>query len=99
MVGKPWERLDRVGLREVASESTEYSGGKLKKEKLRELREMFEERRLDELQWVLDDDILIKEEWLDGENRVWDPSKRQRNEAEVIRFLVERFVFQSLCLV
>ncbi|KAK7849273.1 pentatricopeptide repeat-containing protein, partial [Quercus suber] len=98
MVGKPWERLERVGLREVASESTEYSGGKLKKEKLRELREMFEERRLDELQWVLDDDILIKEEWLDGENRVWDPAKRQRNEAEVIRFLVERLSAREITM-
>ncbi|KAM4128225.1 hypothetical protein ACJW30_02G150500 [Castanea mollissima] len=98
MVGKPWERLERVGLREVSSESTEYSGGKLKKEKLRELREMFEERKLVELQWVLDDDILIKEEWLDGENRMWNPANRRRNEAEVIRFLVERLSAREITM-
>ncbi len=95
-MGKPWERLERVGLREIASESNEYSGGKLKKEKLRELREMFEERKREELQWVLEDDMVIKQEWLDSEKSVWNPTKRQRSEAEVIQFLVERFVFESI---
>jgi hypothetical protein len=95
MVGKPWERLERAGLREIASESREYSGEKLKREKLRELREMFEERKLEDLQWVLDDDVLVKEEWLDGEKGNWEPAKRRRSEAEVVRFLVDRFVFES----
>ena len=98
MVGKPWERLERAGLREIASESREYSGEKLKREKLRELGEMFEERKREALLWVLDDDVLVKEEWLDGEKTNWDPSKRRRSEAEVVRFLVDRFVFESLFL-
>lgn len=93
MVGMPWERLERVGFRELASASAEYKGENLKKEELRELKEMFESRKRQELQWVLDDDIEIKEEWLDGEQRVWDPLKRRRSEVEAIRFLVDRFVW------
>lgn len=92
MVGMPWKRLERVGFRELASASTEYSGEKLKREELRELKEMFESRKRQELQWVLDDDVEIKEDWLDSEKRVWNPMKRRRGEDEVIRFLVDRFV-------
>lgn len=95
MVGMPWERLERVGCREMASTSTEYSGEKLKREELRELKEMFESRKRQDLQWVLDDDVEIKEEWLDDEKRVWNPIKRRRRgEGEVIRFLVDRFVLE-----
>ncbi|PRQ48211.1 hypothetical protein RchiOBHm_Chr2g0108171 [Rosa chinensis] len=75
-VGMPWERVERIGFRELASSSGEYGGEKLKKEELNALREMFE--------------MEIKEEWFDGENRVSDPTKRRRGEGEVIQFLVER---------
>jgi hypothetical protein len=95
MVGKPWERLETAGLGEIASESRECCGEKLKREKLRELREMFEERKSVDLLWVfLDDDVLVKEEWLDGEKGNWDPAKRRPSEAEVFRFLVDRFEFE-----
>lgn len=90
MVGRPWERLDSV---EIATLSAEYGGEKLKREELRELGQMFESRRREELRWVLDDDVELREEWLESEKRPWDPSKRRRSEAEVIRFLVDRFVF------
>ncbi len=94
MVGKPWERLETAGLGEIASESRECSGEKLKREKLRELREMFEGKRVDLLWVFLDDDVLVKEECLDGEKGNWDPAKRRRSEAEVVRFLVDRFEFE-----
>jgi hypothetical protein len=68
------------------------SGEKLKKEKLRE---MFEERKCEDLLWVLeDDDVLVKEECLDGEKGNWDPAKRRRSEAEVVRFLVDRLEYE-----
>lgn len=91
MVGRPWEGIERIGFRELASTSAEYGGEKLKKEELKALREMFEARKLEDLKWVLDDDIELTEDWLDGENRVWDPAKRRRRgEGEVIQFLVDR---------
>jgi len=93
MVGRPWEGIERIGFRELASTSAEYRGEKLKREELNALREMFEARKLEELKWVLDDDIEMKEEWFNGEDRVWDPSKRRRRgEGEVIHFLVDRYV-------
>ncbi|KAH7511218.1 hypothetical protein FEM48_ZijujUnG0037000 [Ziziphus jujuba var. spinosa] len=90
MVGMPWQKLERVGFRELASASNEYKGEKLKREELRDLKEMFESRKREELQLVLDDDIEIKEEWFDGEQRAWDPLKRRRSEVETIRFLLDR---------
>ncbi|KAJ7952750.1 Pentatricopeptide repeat [Quillaja saponaria] len=92
MVGRPWEGLQRVELLEIASANKEYEGEKLKRESLNELKEMFEARKREELQWVLDDDIEIKEGWFNGESGSWDPEKRRqsRSEAEVIRFLVDR---------
>lgn len=99
MVGRPWEGIERIGFRELASTSAEYGGEKLKKEELNALREMFEARKLEELKWVLDDDIEMKEEWFNGEDRVWDPSKRRRRgEGEVIQFLVDRYVLGVLVL-
>lgn len=88
----PWESVEKIGFRELASTSVEYGGEKLKKEELKALREMFEARKREELKWVLDDDIELKDEWFGDENRVWDPSKRRRGEGEVIQFLVDRFV-------
>lgn len=96
MVGRPWESLESV---EVAKLSAEYGGEKLKREELLELGRMFESRKRDELRWALDDDVEVKEEWLDGEKTRWDPSKRRRSEVEVIRFLVDRFVLQNFLLV
>ncbi|XP_024025463.1 pentatricopeptide repeat-containing protein At5g67570, chloroplastic [Morus notabilis] len=87
MVGRPWESLESV---EVAKLSAEYSGEKLKREEFLELGQMFESRKRDELRWALDDDVEVKEEWLDGEKTRWDPSNRRRSEVEVIRFLVDR---------
>ncbi|KAL5556786.1 hypothetical protein UlMin_039022 [Ulmus minor] len=90
MVGKPWERVESVCFRELASSSGEYGGDKLRREELGELRRMFEARKREELQWVLDDDVEVQEEWLESGKRSWEPSKRRRSEVEVIRFLVDR---------
>ncbi|PON66774.1 Tetratricopeptide-like helical domain containing protein [Parasponia andersonii] len=98
MVGKPWERLDSLRLRELAGASIEYHGEKLRREDLRELSQFFEARRREELQWVLDDDLEVSEELLVGEKRVWDPSKRRRGEVEVIRFLVDRLSSTKLAI-
>lgn len=89
-VGRPWESVEKIGFRELASTSVEYGGEKLKKEELKALREMFEARKREELKWVLDDDIELKDEWFGDENRVWDPAERRRGEGEVIQFLVDR---------
>lgn len=92
MVGRPWERLERVNLKELTGFRTGYNRDNLKKESLRELRKLFEARKLEELQWALDDDVELKEEWLESENGHCDAVKRRRGDAEVIRFLVDRFV-------
>lgn len=93
MVGRPWEGIRKVEFLELARVNKEDGGDRLSKEGLKELREMFEARRRDELQWVFDDDIEMNEDWLNGENdsRV-GRKRRKRSEAEVIRFLVERLV-------
>lgn len=96
MVGKPWERVDRIGLREIASGSKEYGGQKLKTEHLRELGELFDKRRRDELRWILDDDMEVEEGWLDKERPRWEPVKRLRSEADAIRFLIDRYVIPLL---
>ncbi|KAG5241031.1 pentatricopeptide repeat-containing protein [Salix suchowensis] len=88
LVGKPWERIERVKLKEIGSGSREFNGGKLKRENLRELKEIFEGN----LKWVLDDDIDVEDsDWLrSGGEEKWDPAKRWRGEGEAIRFLVDR---------
>ncbi|KAA8522591.1 hypothetical protein F0562_013048 [Nyssa sinensis] len=91
MIGKPWERLEAVGLRELASSSKEYGGDKLKPEHLRELSEILEKER-DQFRWLLDDDIELEEGWLEKKGQDWTPPKRQGGEAEAIRFLVDKFV-------
>ncbi|XP_038881786.1 pentatricopeptide repeat-containing protein At5g67570, chloroplastic isoform X2 [Benincasa hispida] len=90
MVGRPWERLERVNLKELTGFRTGYNRDNLKKESLRELRKLFEARKLEELQWVLDDDVELKEEWLESENDHRDAMERRRGDGEVIRFLVDR---------
>ncbi|XP_050205412.1 pentatricopeptide repeat-containing protein At5g67570, chloroplastic [Mercurialis annua] len=92
LVGMPWERIERVKLREIASGSNEFDGGnKLRVETLRELKEVFE----DGLKWVLDNDIEFEGgddgQFLSSENQSqYDPTKRSRNDKEEIRFLVSR---------
>ncbi|KAI6695105.1 hypothetical protein NL676_022815 [Syzygium grande] len=91
MVGVPWEGMERLRLREIAGGSEGSGGSKLKRESLRELGEMFEERRREELQWVLDDDIELEGIVLESEGSTWDPVKRKtRTEDEAIAFLVKR---------
>lgn len=91
MVGVPWERIERVRLREIAGGSEGSGGNKLKKESLRELGEMFEERSREELRWVLDDDMELEGIGLESERSRWDPMKRRtRTEDETIAFLVKR---------
>ncbi|XP_022843783.1 pentatricopeptide repeat-containing protein At5g67570, chloroplastic [Olea europaea var. sylvestris] len=87
MVGRPWESLERLQLRELASENTEYSGEKLRPEHLRELSDIIEEDR-DKFSWLLDNDIEFAEERFENEQK-WVPPKR-RGEAETIKFLVDR---------
>ncbi|GMJ03848.1 embryo defective 1408, DELAYED GREENING 1, EMBRYO DEFECTIVE 246, thermo sensitive leaf color 1 [Hibiscus trionum] len=88
LVGKPWERIEGAKLQDLVSE--EFNGVSLKRENLKELREMFEE----DLRWVLDDDVEVEDDgWLlptDKQEQDLDPSKRWRNEKEAIRFLVDR---------
>ncbi|KAK0575081.1 hypothetical protein LWI29_033735 [Acer saccharum] len=81
--GKPWERIERLKFRELASGSKEFVGHNLKKENLRELKQMFEE----DLNWVLDNDIQLDDDYgsLGGENWEFDPAKRWRSEADAIR--------------
>lgn len=106
MVGLPWEGIDRVRIREAlgglgGEEGSGVLGMVGRKEGLRELGEMFEDRRREELRWLLDDDDLEsseerKEGWgsvdeygldcSDGVTR----SKRIRTEDESIKYLVAR---------
>lgn len=97
VVGKPWEGIQRVEFLERTRGNGEYGGEKLKRESLNELKEMFQARKMDELKWVFDDDIEINEHWYNESYGV--PKRTQkRSEVEVIRFLVERFVFSfHLC--
>ncbi|GAV83520.1 PPR domain-containing protein/PPR_3 domain-containing protein [Cephalotus follicularis] len=87
MVGKPWERIERVELRQLATESKEFVGDKLKRENLKELKEMLE----GDLRWVFDDDIEVEDHnLLDSGTRKSEPAKPQRSDADRIRFLVDR---------
>lgn len=89
MVGRPWERLERLKLRELASENTEYSGEKLKTEHLRDLSDNMESER-QKFQWLLDDDIEIEEGWLENRTKTWTPHKRCQSEGEAISIFLER---------
>lgn len=106
MVGLPWEGIERVRMRETLGCGGGEEGfgvlGKVgKREGLRELGEMFEERRREELRWLLDDDDLELDgeekeglsssekdglDWSDGMRK----SKRIRTEDESIKFLAAR---------
>ncbi|XP_028772775.1 pentatricopeptide repeat-containing protein At5g67570, chloroplastic [Neltuma alba] len=99
MVGRPWDALKKVEFLQLAR-TKEYGGEKLRKESLKELKEMFEARKLDELRWALDDDIEVNEDWLSGENENQAAGRktRKRSEAEVIRFLVNRLSAKEITI-
>ncbi|PIA44162.1 hypothetical protein AQUCO_01700047v1 [Aquilegia coerulea] len=97
MVGKPWERLERIGLRELASGSKEYGGEKLKGEALVELSEILAERNRDDKHWLLDEDI---EEgyWMETNDGRKISKKREIGDAEAIQFLVKRLSAMDLTM-
>ncbi|WCJ37795.1 Pentatricopeptide repeat-containing protein At5g67570 chloroplastic [Euphorbia peplus] len=88
LVGRPWEMIEKVQLKEIASATNEFNGDKLKVEKLGELKDIFE----DGLKWVLDNDIETQDgDRLWSENqRQWDPATRRLSDKQAIRFLVDR---------
>ncbi|XP_011099383.1 pentatricopeptide repeat-containing protein At5g67570, chloroplastic isoform X1 [Sesamum indicum] len=87
LVGRPWERLERLRLRELSSENMEYDGERLNPEHLRELSDIIECER-DKFAWLLDNDIELEEGWFENDGRRWAPPKR--SETEAIRFLIDR---------
>ncbi|KAK7346893.1 hypothetical protein VNO80_21417 [Phaseolus coccineus] len=89
VAGKPWEELGTVEFLEKARAIKEYRGGKLRRESLTELKEMFEERKMDELKWVFDADLEIDEVWF-NEGPETRGDTRKRSEGAVIKFLVDR---------
>ncbi|KAK9135270.1 hypothetical protein Syun_014600 [Stephania yunnanensis] len=91
MVGKPWEGLGRVQLRELSTNGTEYLGEtKLKGEHLVELSEILLERNRDGHRWLLDDDIE-EGEWMENRGqKQFTPRKRGVGDGSAIRFIVRR---------
>ncbi|KAL0350488.1 UNVERIFIED_CONTAM: Pentatricopeptide repeat-containing protein, chloroplastic [Sesamum radiatum] len=87
LVGRPWERLERLRLRELSSDNMEYDGERLNPEHLRELSDIIECER-DKFSWLLDNDIELEEGWFENDGRRWAPPKR--SETEAIRFLIDR---------
>ncbi|KAL0677329.1 hypothetical protein Bca4012_005310 [Brassica carinata] len=92
IVGNPWEGIERVRLKELVGSvrREEVSGGKLRKENLKELKKILEQ----DLRWVLEDDVDDVEEYdsaaRDDDVGGFDPAKRWRNEGEAVRVLVDR---------
>lgn len=93
-MGVPWDGIQKIQFLEAVRWDKEFGGGKLGKESLMELKEMFEARKMDDLKWVLDDDVEVNEDWVNGENESQPIKTRKRGEAEVIRFLVDRLVLK-----
>ncbi|PIN13844.1 hypothetical protein CDL12_13539 [Handroanthus impetiginosus] len=87
LVGKPWERLERLQLRELASENMVYDGEKLNQEHLRELSDVIESDR-DKFSWLLDNDVEVEEGWFQNDGRSWTAPKR--SETEAIKILINR---------
>ncbi|CAN7024214.1 hypothetical protein IGI04_024133 [Brassica rapa subsp. trilocularis] len=87
IVGNPWEGIERVRLKELVGSvrREEVSGGKLRKENLKELKKILEQ----DLRWVLEDDVDDVEDRNDDVGG-FDPAKRWRNEGEAVRVLVDR---------
>ncbi|CAN1132943.1 Pentatricopeptide repeat-containing protein At5g67570, chloroplastic [Linum perenne] len=96
LVGRPWESMDRVRLKEVASGSKEFDGGKLKRENLMELKETFQGN----LTWLLNDDVDFEDDETERSVKEsnWEPSIRKRSEGEAIRFLVHKLCCKEVTL-
>ncbi|CAL0312884.1 unnamed protein product [Lupinus luteus] len=92
MKGKHWEGLRKIEFLERVRVKEECGEEKVKRESLKELKEMFGGRKMDELKWVFDDDIEVGEGWFNGESEMLggEKKRRKRSESEVIRFLVDR---------
>ncbi|KAG8384268.1 hypothetical protein BUALT_Bualt04G0100700 [Buddleja alternifolia] len=86
LLGKPWERLEMLRLREISNENMEYSGDRLNPERLSELSDIIESER-DQFSWLLDNDIEFDDEWFDNDRR-W--TRPKRSEAESIKLLINR---------
>ncbi|KAF8081999.1 hypothetical protein N665_0853s0011 [Sinapis alba] len=91
IVGNPWEGIEKVRLKELVSgvRREEVSGGKSRKENLKELKKILEQ----DLRWVLEDDVDVEEEYdltARNDDVGFDPAKRWRNEGEAVRVLVDR---------
>lgn len=91
IVGRPWERIEKLKLKELSSESKVYSGDELNSEHLRELSDIIESEK-EKFSWLLDNDVEIKQGWFDNERAKWDYRQRRRGEAETIRFIIDRCV-------
>lgn len=89
LVGKPWERLEMIRLRELSSDNMDYQGERLKPEHLRELSDIIECER-DRFSWLLDKDIELQDGWFEDDGKRWVP--RKRSEAEAIKLLIDRYV-------
>ncbi|KAL8044626.1 hypothetical protein ABFX02_08G057500 [Erythranthe guttata] len=87
LVGKPWEGLGMIQLRELSIDKTDYESERLNPEHLMELSDIIECER-DKFSWILDKDIDLEDGLFENEGRKWAP--RQRTEAESIKFLVDR---------
>ncbi|XP_010272797.1 PREDICTED: pentatricopeptide repeat-containing protein At5g67570, chloroplastic [Nelumbo nucifera] len=96
MVGNPWEGLERVRLRELASVSKEYTGEKLRGENLQELSEILAKRNHDDFQCLLDDDIEEGSCFIEQEIR--SPTKSRGGDADTIRFLINRLSASDLSM-
>ena len=98
IVGNPWEGIERVRLKELVGSvrREEVSGGKLRRENLKELKKILEQ----DLRWVLEDDVDDVEEYDSAARNDdvggFDPAKRWRNEGEAVRVLVDRYMIISL---
>ncbi|WZZ00849.1 hypothetical protein YC2023_073177 [Brassica napus] len=92
IVGNPWEGIERVRLKELVGSvrREEVSGGKLRRENLKELKKILEQ----DLRWVLEDDVDDVEDYDSAARNDdvggFDPAKRWRNEGEAVRVLVDR---------
>lgn len=89
LVGRPWERLEMIRLRELASDSVEYDGDNLNSEHLRELGDIIECEK-DKFSWLLDNDVEVGEGWFENDGRRWD--RPRRSESEAITLLIDRYV-------
>ncbi|GER30982.1 pentatricopeptide repeat-containing protein [Striga asiatica] len=87
MVGKPWEKLERLRLRELAGEEMEYDGDRLNQEHLSELSDVIELER-DKFSWLLQNDIELEEGLFENDGKKWAPPKR--SEPESIKLLIHR---------